>query len=198
MDPTYELLSQWAAGLTTAVAFLKVAKVKVYEPSKIFVGRVSQAMDSVERMNKELGPNGGASIKDQVNRIDRLTARVDARQVALMASLPEPMFWTDANGEFEMANRAMEDLTGFSRAHLMGMEWVSAVHPLDQTRVSKEWIGPDDGAVKQKRAWITNCRILTQSGKILQVHIEAHPVRESFGDHLLVGWHGVVAVEDHT
>lgn len=194
MDPSFQLLGEWLGGLTVAVGCLRVVKVKVFDPSRVLVSRAVSTMDMVHR---ELG-NGGTSMKDKVNRIDSLTARVDARQVALMAALPEPMFWTDAKGEFEMVNRAMEDLTGFSRAHLIGMGWVSAIHPLDQARVTKEWVGPDDGAVKHERAWLTSCRLLMPSGKILLVRIEAHPVRESFGEHLLVGWHGVTTIEDRT
>lgn len=191
IEPSFQLVGQWIAGVTAVLGFLKLAKVKAFDPTAKLLRRVGSALDLVER---ELG-NGGKSMKDKVNRIDRLTARVDARQLALMAALPEPMFWTDARGEFDMVNRAMEDLTGFSRAHLMGMEWVSAVHPLDQARVVKEWLSPDDGAVLHKRPWLTGCRFLRPDGGILQVRIEAHPVRESFGEHLLVGWHGVLTVE---
>ncbi|MDP3717081.1 MAG: PAS domain-containing protein [Acidobacteriota bacterium] len=192
MEPSLQVVGQWLAAFTAAVGFLRWAKVKAFDPARKMLQRLGSALDLVER---ELG-NGGKSMKDKVTRIDRMTARVDARQIALMAALPEPMFWTDPKGEFEMVNRAMEDLTGFSRAHLMGMEWVSAVHSLDQVRVVKEWQGPDDGAVKHQRAWLTSCRLLTPSGRILLVRIEAHPIRESFGDHLLVGWHGVLTAED--
>lgn len=191
MEPSYQLLVEVLGGMTVSYGFLKAVRVKIYTPSKAFVTRISAAMDSVER---ELG-NGGSSLKDKVNRIDSLTARVAARQVSLMAALPEAMFWTDATGEFEMVNRAMESLTGFSRAHLMKMEWVSAIHPFDQARIVKEWLGPEDGAVKHQRAWLTNCRFLTPSGKILMLRVEAHPMFELFDKHKLVGWHGILHVE---
>lgn len=198
MDPTLELFSQWVGGIGAAIGFLKVAKAKVYNPSMVFVGRVGKTMDVVEQINRELGQNGGKTIRDKVDRIDQMTSMVDARQVALMAALPEPMFWTDMAGDFTLVNRSLEELTGFSRAHMLGTEWVNFIHPQDQTRVVKEWLGPDDGAVKQKRAWLTSCRCLTPTGSVFLARIEAHPVRKSFGAHEIVGWHGVVSVEERT
>lgn len=196
MEPSLQLAGEWLGYLTVGVGFLKVAKVKAFDPTKRFVKRVGHTMDAVEQINAELGTNGGKSIKDRVGRMDKLMALVDARQVALMVALPEPMFWTDIEGEFTLVNRRFEDLTGFSRAHLMDAEWVNVVHPHDRVRVIKEWLGTEDGAVKQLRAWLTTCRILNpKTGAVTTVRIEAHPIRQTFGDHHIVGWHGVITVE---
>jgi len=186
-----DLLMKMLAALTALGGLVRLIKVKCFDPSRALLLRVGLALDLVE---KELG-NGGKSMKDKVSRIDRMTARVDARQIALMAALPEPMFWTDDKGGFEMVNRSLEDLSGFSRAHLMGMEWVSAIHPADRVRVVKEWLSPDDGAVKHQRQWVSNFRLQTPNGRVEYVRVEAHPIRVSFGDEALVGWHGVVSTE---
>jgi PAS domain S-box-containing protein len=197
MEPSLAVMGEWLGGLTVAVGFLKVAKVKAFDPTKRFVTRVGRTMDAVEQINAELGTNGGKSIKDRVGRMDRLMALVDARQVALMVALPEPMFWTDIEGDFTLVNRSLEDLTGFSRAHLMDAEWVNIIHPHDRVRIVKEWLGTEDGAVKQLRAWLTTCRLVNpKTGDVTTVRIEAHPIRQTFGDHSIVGWHGVLSVED--
>lgn len=193
MDPQLQFFAELAGYAGAAIGFLKVAKVKVYDPSKRFIARVGSTMDCVEQINKELGDNGGKSLKDSVNRIDRRTLMTDARQSALIAAQPEAMFEADLSGHFTSANRAFEDLTGFSRAHLTGMEWVNAIHPEDRFRVVKEW----DHAIKDQRAWMDNCRVVTAAGRIVLVRIEAHPMRESIGDRNVVGWHGTVCTERH-
>lgn len=197
MEPSLQLVGEWLGYLTVTAGFLKVAKAKAFDPSKRFVLRVGHTMDAVEQINAELGTNGGKSIKDRVGRMDKLMALVDARQVALMVALPEPMFWTDIDGDFTLVNRSLEDLTGFSRAHLMDSEWVNVIHPDDRIRIIKEWLGVEDGAVKQLRAWLTTCRLVEpKTGVVTMVRIEAHPIRQTFGDHHVVGWHGVLRVED--
>ena len=193
MEPNYGVLTEWLGYLTAAVAFVKIAKVKAYDPAREFVQRLGRTMDAVEQISRELGDNGGKSIKDSVNRIDRRTLMTDARQAALIASQPEAMFESDVTGHFTTANRALEDITGFSRAHLTGMEWVNVIHPEDRFRVVKEW----DHAIKDQRAWIDTCRLLTATGRLLLVRIEAHPMRESIGERNVVGWYGTVCVEEH-
>lgn len=191
MEPNFQVIVELLGYGGAALGFLKVAKVKAFDPSRLFIRRLARTMDAVERIGKELGDNGGRSLKDSVNRIDRRTLMTDARQAALMAAQPEAMFEADTAGHFTSANRAFEDLTGFSRAHLCGMEWVNAIHPEDRFRVVKSW----DHAIKDQRAWLDNCRFVTAAGRTLLVRVEAHPMRESIGERNVVGWHGIICVE---
>lgn len=200
MDPQLQYFAELAGyagaiggSLAAGAKLAQVVKVRAYDPSKQFIQRIGTTMDTVEQIKKELGDNGGKSLKDSVKKIDDRTRMTDARQSALMAAQPEAMFEANIEGHFTSANRAFEELSGFSRAHLSGMEWVNAIHPEDRFRVVKEW----NHAVKDQRAWIDNCRMVTASGRVLLVRIEAHPMRESIGDRVVVGWHGTVCVEQH-
>lgn len=193
LDPQLQLAVEVLGYAGATFGFLKVAKRKAYDPCRDFIRGVSGAVADVTQIKKELGDNGGKSLKDSVNRIDQRTLMTDARQSALIAAQPEAMFESDIAGHFTSANRAFEDLTGFSRQHLTGMEWVNAIHPEDRFRVVKEW----DHAIKDQRAWLDNCRLMTAGGRSLLVRIEAHPMRESIGERNVVGWHGIVCVEAH-
>lgn len=193
MTPWMEEISKAVAVTTPAlIAGWQLAKrAHPYTTKRVvsFFQRLDRAMTTVEH---QLGPNGGGSLNDAIRRIDQRTLMTDARQTALIAAQPEAMFESDLAGAFTSANRAFEDLTGFSRAHLTGMEWVNAIHPEDRFRIVKAW----QLARADHRAWIENCRLVTQHGRLLLVRIEAHPMRESIGDRRVVGWHGTVVVED--
>jgi PAS domain S-box-containing protein len=126
----------------------------------------------------------------KVDQIDRRSRHQDARLMALMGAQPEAMFETCDKGEFVNVNRALETITGFSRAQMSGMGWVNAIHPDDRNRVIEQWAD----AIHDERAFLENCRVRTSAGRVVLVRIEAYPMFDST-DQSVIGWHGRIEIE---
>lgn len=154
--------------------------------------RAALAIDRIDVMARELGDNGGASLKDAVMQTRGLVLLVNARQVALRHAIGVPLFEVDATGHLLSANFALERLTGYSAAELLGLGWVNVIDPGDRDRYMREW----EQAIADRRAFVAGCRFLTRAGALVVVTVAAQPMIA--GDDMTaapVGWFGRVEVE---
>ena len=194
LNPWVEYVGTVIATATPILVGLRVVarhtKRHVVDPARAFLGRVESTCTKVDRIDSELGANGGKSLKDTVTRMDQRTRHQDARLAALIGSQPEPMFEACDQGEFLAVNRALEALTGFSREEMVGMGWVNTLHPDDRERVMVQWAH----AIRDERAFLESCRLRTAAGRVILVRIAAYPMLDLI-DRSVVGWHGLVDVE---
>lgn len=135
------------------------------------------------RVDAELGPNGGSSMRDAVSRIA-------AWQAAILDQQPKPMFSTDTNGRFIEVNRPFEVLTGYASVDLYGMGWVNVIHQDDQEMFMTFWLH----ALKDQRIARRALRLETSDGRIVPVSIEAKPMRP-YPKAASLGLFGTVDVE---
>ena len=101
--------------------------------------RLVQVLQRIDKVYEELTPNGGGSVKDQINK---LAQDVKILRAGLSFSLtlnPHCVFEAEPNGNFSFANVALCDLLGMSQEELMGRGWLSAL----------------DGAEAREAAWHT-------------------------------------------
>lgn len=151
--------------------------------------RASRAIDRIEVLARELGDNGGQSIKDAVMQTRRLVLLVNARQVALRHALEVPLFETDAAGQTVAVNVAFERVTGYAGADLVGLGWVNLIDSPDRDLYVHEW----DQAVRDRRAFPARRVVYrTAGGRSLSVVVTAQTMIA--GDEVL-GWFGRVEVE---
>ena len=66
---------------------------------------------TVANISKELKPNGGSSLKDQVTDLHKSTKIILNRQRWILENRDEPIFETDENGNFKWVNEAFIRLT---------------------------------------------------------------------------------------
>lgn len=176
-------LAVWRIGVTL--------KRSAVDPAVDFVARVNDRLDKVDRIHAELGVNGGATLSDKIEHIDRRTRRGEARLLALRLAQPEPMFEACEEGQFVVVNRALELLTGRSSADMVGMGWVNAIHHHDRDRIVREW----NFAVRDRRAFLESCKLARADGRVVLVRIQAYPMPDAAMQDAVVGWHGLVDVE---
>jgi len=82
-------------------------------------------VDSVEDIKKELTTNGGSSIKDTVNRIDRRQIMLDKRSKAIFYNIEQAILEVDENGNILWANELFHKMMGTK--NLKGLDWVSHI-----------------------------------------------------------------------
>lgn len=118
------------------------------------------------RVEGELGPNGGGSMKDQVTIIA-------ARQAAIFDSMARPAFQADASGRFMSVNRAFEMMTGYPARDLVGMGWVNLIHQDHVEAFMVAW----EHTIRDGRILRRECLLVTSVGDELAVCVDAVPVK---------------------
>jgi PAS domain S-box-containing protein len=76
-------------------------------------------------IKKEVTPNGGSSIKDIINRIDRRQVMIDKRSKAIFYNVDDPILEVDEHGNILWANQKFHDLLGSK--NVKGLDWVSYI-----------------------------------------------------------------------
>jgi len=95
--------------------------------------------EQLEKVSKELQPNGGGSIKDQIKQIanDIKTIRIERDATFYLAK--EPSFKSDGKGHYTSINYSLTQLVGVSESELLGLGWLNYIALEDKDRICEEW-----------------------------------------------------------
>lgn len=142
-----------------------------FKPARAWHARRKILFENVERIAYELKPNGGSSLKDQINRIEVLCMTEPlARRFIMDDSLA---FWeSDAEGSCIHASEKLAKLVGRSQADILGNGWVATLKASDKRRIFTAW----KEAVEQKRAFIETYTFVHDNGREITVRAESKPV----------------------
>ena len=138
----------------------------------------------------EMHPNGGGSLKDQLNRIEDQGNNTYALTGAKLHVDQQAMFVTDETGRVTSNNYQHQMLTGFSADQVEGDAWILVIDPKDRDKISKGW----KDAVSQQREYSEDVNYITPKGRKYRVHVKAARQLDSNGK--LRGWLGVVTPLD--
>lgn len=94
----------------------------------------------LQEVSKELKPNGGGSIKDQVKQIATDVKTICVERDATFLLSKEPMFKNDEHGYCILANNALCQLYGVSQEQLLGLGWLNYIIEEDKERIKEEWV----------------------------------------------------------
>jgi len=97
----------------------------VVKPTIRFYKNQNLLLKSVEDIKKELTTNGGSSIKDTVNRIDRRQIMLDKRSKAIFYNIEKAILEVDESGKILWANEEFHNVMGTK--NLNGLDWVSYI-----------------------------------------------------------------------
>ncbi len=140
--------------------------------------RIISVANIVER---ELVPNGGASLKDHVSEL-RAEIKATRRMTGVL------YFKTDAQGLFVEVAPKLADLPRAPREQIFGSGWIDVLMLDDRARVRKEWAA----AVNEMREFSTQCRF-PEDGANFEATITTIPVVvHSNGDRKISGFIGWV------
>jgi PAS domain-containing protein len=108
--------------LTVLIPFLYTFVIK---PAATIYRSHAILVKSIEEIKKELATNGGSSIKDTVNRIDRRQVMIDKRSKAIFYNIEKAILEVDEKGNILWANELFHKMMGTK--NLKGLDWVSHI-----------------------------------------------------------------------
>jgi len=170
--PELDTVLLWFGKVTAAVTVIGTFYKLVFVPTWRWGTKLSALPDQVNMLMAEFKSNGGASLRDSIERIELTTARAEERQKVLLSLVPYGLVETDSAGRLIFTNRTYLRWTGRTDDELYGDGWFIAVHVEDQSRVAAEW----EKAVRQKRAWEGRFRIVNVDGGTIPVFLRAYPM----------------------
>lgn len=174
-------------GLGSAVGTIYGFYRLVIKPLYALLKKLRTSFEILEKMHEEFKPNGGASLRDAVNRIEaKLLIEQHARRAMSMA-MDVGMFETDGQGMCTWVNQYYTDLTGLASEDAKNFGWVTGLFEDDRERVVEEWTS----AVKQKRVFkLEYGMINSRNSEYAKVHCTAFPITTIKGD--VIGFIGIV------
>jgi len=142
----------------------------------------------VDRLTKEVLPNGGGSLRDAVDRLatgvdalaDQVTVLSERHTTRWKIAFGAPSWETDEYGNFLGVNADLCDLVGLPEVDLLGTSWKVIIFHEDQPRVFREW----DRIIEEKSHLRLQCRIVDCEGEPLSVQLNARYMKvhgEVFG-----------------
>lgn len=148
---------------------------------------------------KEFQPNGGSSIRDSMNRVEKSQVQIEnsikelqevsqkqhERQWALAATQNDPIWESDSDGMCIKINARLANLTQRGIEDFRGSGWENVVYNPDRARVFSEW----KDAVEKERAFESEYRVISAVTKdIYQIKAIATPYFTE--DNRLLGYIG--------
>jgi PAS domain S-box-containing protein len=125
---------------------------------------IAALTEQVGLVVQELQPNGGASVRDSLNRIELRQVLQEQRQKAILSDMSVGVFETDHDGNYIWVNRKYLRMTGRAPDEVKGSGWINTIAKRDRERVVMAWnkaiaagrefeeeftmITPDDDRVK--------------------------------------------------
>lgn len=134
-----------------------------------------------EKMLKEiwsqLHPNGGSSVLDILNRLDREIHLQRAANWAMRGVTGDPIWQSDAAGRWIIVSSALSEMMDADQNDVLGLGWVNAIYREDRQHVVAEW----QAAVQQERQFSETFRLRHENGTIINVSGHATPLRDRAG-----------------
>lgn len=103
------------------------------------ISHIEVMAKKLDEVSKELQPNGGGSIKDQVKQIATDVKVMRIERDATFYLSKEPMIKTDGEGHCISANYAICSIFGIQQNEMLGLGWLNSIQESDRARVREEW-----------------------------------------------------------
>jgi PAS domain S-box-containing protein len=141
--------------------------------------------ESVSLVVSELRPNGGASIRDSLNRIEIRQVLQEQRQKAILSDMSVGVFETDTSGDFIWVNRKYLRMTGRAPDEVKGSGWINTVAHRDRERVVMSW----NKAMEEEREFEEEFTLITPDDNRCKVQVRTYKMSE---DDSPIGYIGMV------
>lgn len=144
---------------------------------------------TLQKVLKEMTPNSGSSMKDQMTKVEQTVSGMDSRIITLEARQRllndrgnDLVVEFDTHGRVTHVNRNLVLASGRIENEFMGSGWLNIVELADRNRCGEEWAE----AFEEKRAYETeaNLRLLSGAGRY---QLRISPV---IGAGAILGWFG--------
>lgn len=144
---------------TVGILWKKVIKPAILRRKKVVESRIQNsermqdALSKLDRVLKEVLPNGGSSLRDSINRVeknikliesnvnvigDKVDSLEDTHRISL--NMQQIAFWISGKqGEITYASPSMCKLVKRVESEMLGNGWISCISHEDTRRISEAW-----------------------------------------------------------
>jgi PAS domain-containing protein len=143
----------------------------------------AEMLKKLDVILEQFSPNGGTTVKDSLNRIERRQAVNEIMSVTLANSMDIAMFKTEADGSCSWASKAYLRLTGRTLEDTLGFGWILAIKSSDRASVREEWAS----AVIEKTHFEKIFTVVNTNGDEIRINCRASP---SLLNHAVMSWVG--------
>ena len=141
---------------------------------------------TIERIDYELKPNGGSSVKDAINRIESKINLQDQKVLALIKSMPYGTFISDSDGNWTDVNLTLCRITGRTESELEGRDWLNWIDEKHKSGVILEW----ERAIKNKMVFDVEVNYSNPNGEYIPLRFSGNQLKNEKDE--LVGYFGTV------
>lgn len=192
-----DFIGQWVwiiriGGIITAIMLINRYLLK---PLKHFfvgikndISDIAKAYPVLEKISKDFKPNGGNSLRDVVDRIERNLFLFEQKYRAIVEFQDIGVFETDKDGRYTWVSDKWLEITNQSWVDASNNGWIAQVSSEDRDKVWHEW----ENAIEQARQFSMRYKVHDVPMGIKNVCSFAIPVKDKEGK--LIGYLGKVSV----
>ena len=144
----------------------------------------------IESLLSELKPNGGASLRDQMNRIELNLQLNIERLRASKRDSDELVFEADADGKVIWANRTVLRVLNRTPEQILGAGWVNIIPPRLREKVVERW----EDSIREEREFEMEVIWTKPDSTEFPVFVHSYRMVDSKGRTL--GYYGTVKLLD--
>jgi PAS domain S-box-containing protein len=148
------------------------------------VDKIPQMYAMMADIKKEVLPNGGSSLRDGVDRIERRIVTLEEKQNVFMRDAHHGLFETDSSGKWINVNRTLCRMLECSDDELLGKGWITFLK--DQTVFDLL-----NRAAANEVEYKGVAEFITATGETITCTILASPMRSSL-DKNFIGYLGII------
>jgi len=179
-------VENWIVLLSAIMGFIVALKPVRFWVVKLWKKTFGRRGAQLDRIESELKPNGGTSMKDAINRIEDRQMDFEAFQTAHLNTQDVAILRTDITGKLYMINRQYQRMTGYSIDEVRDDGWINAIDPSNRDKVSEDW----DHCVESGRELSEDILFKHVNGKTFWAHANVYKEVDSKGVHR--GYLGVI------
>ena len=133
-----------------------------------------------KKLEYELSPNGGNSLKDHVKKYGQQVSRIEGIVLAILSSSDKGVWISDESGNSIWLSDFFDKRLGWSITDMLGNGWKNVVHPDDREAVSREFLN----SIKDQRTFIMDYRYINKNDNsiVMKVHAVCQPIKKSDGE----------------
>lgn len=173
-----------AAKIGTAVGALALI-VKYFSKILAYLKSFFLMPEKIQKIEAETRVNGGSSIRDVLNRIEKRQLLQEHRIIFVFDYIDEfGIFEADPDGNCTRCSLVFAGIFGKTQDELIGNNWINSIFHEDRDEVYHEF----SEAIKQKRNFYTRFRIINGQ-HIFEVDFKIYPVIK---DNHVISWMGIL------
>ncbi len=140
----------------------------------------------INKVLEELRPNGGASLRDSVNRIEANQNILSQKFAYSLDQNNCGFFYSNANGDYIEISPGYCRLVGKGEDESLGKRWIYNIHVKDRQRIAQEWKEAVDNAADFE----SDYTMVNSNEEEIRVTGHASPVKTITGQ--VIGYFGLI------